>query len=203
MTPRPFADAAMTPMRAGSAGAHLDSPGLGFVAARNRQLQHAVAQLRVDAGNVEVRAQRKRARVAGMANLGVPQPQSGGRRHDGFGLDGQIAVLHAHVELFARNAGQVRVQRDAVAILENVHRRRRARLRSRGLRVRRRCDGRAGRLVSGCQFSPVAHDGPPWFVERVRPLIAYGTARRRHCTEITRGFDASDLPTRIVRQPFA
>ncbi len=45
-----------------------------------------------------------------------------GRDHR-LSLDVQAAVLHPHVELFARHTWRSALKRDAVAVLEDVHRR--------------------------------------------------------------------------------
>src|ERR1700676_3622314 len=106
------------------AGLDLDAPRSRLFAPCNCQLQHAVLQVRIDLRRIEVRAQRERPREMRFAEFGVLQPQTGGCRHVRLGLDIEMAVVYLHIELVLRHAWQVRPQRDALAVLENVDGRR-------------------------------------------------------------------------------
>lgn len=93
---------------------------LGF---RDAQLQHAVGQLGGNLPGVQLLAQCEHAVEAAQADLGVAGLKAFRHRQVGFGVDGQRVGFHLQVQLVARDARQVGVQRDAAAVLNDVHRR--------------------------------------------------------------------------------
>src|SRR4051812_13707961 len=106
-----------------SAHLHLDAPRAGLFRLGNRQAQHAVAQLRLDARGIELAAQGELPAEGRTLQLAVDQLHvlRAGRR--GRRLQHQVVAVHPHVELVARDAREVGEQGDGLFVLEHVYRR--------------------------------------------------------------------------------